>query len=106
MKIVAEAELSEEYVANIVRNALRALSHLGAPASDPPQLAYYPGGPPAFQSGRELLITWKWNHETQQPSAHIRVVELPPPDPAAMRKAEDNRQVDMLTRVAKTFRGD
>ncbi len=103
MKTVAEAEFGEEYVANIVRNALGALAGLGCPNLGP-QLAMVPYGPPMAPPGRELLLTWKWNEETQRPSVHVRVVEMPAPDIGKMRDAEDDRQVKIAMRVAKGFK--
>ncbi len=107
MKTVAEAEFGEEYVANIVRNALGVLAHLGGQHLGPQGgLAFAPGyGPPMLHGGREVLLTWKWNKETQRPSVHARVVELPAPDPEIARKIEDDRQVKMVGRMAKQFKG-
>lgn len=103
MKIVAEAEFGEEYVANIVRNALGHLAGTGG-GHYGPQLAMVPYGPPMAPPDRELLLTWKWNEKTQRPSVHVRVVEMPGADLEAMRKAEDDRQVKIAMRVAKGFK--
>jgi hypothetical protein len=103
VKTVASAEFGEEYVANIVRNALGSLAHLGGHHNGP-QLAMAPYGPPIAPPGRELLLTWKWNEDTHRPSVHVRVVEMPGPDLDAMRQAEDDRQVKIAMRVAKGFK--
>ncbi len=110
MKTVAEAEFGEEYVVNIVRAALAVLSHIGQgphlghlmPA---PHYGMGGGGPVDAQPTRQLLLTWRWNEETQRPSVHAKVVEMPAPDPEIMRKVEEDRQVKMLGRMAKQFKG-